>query len=190
MRILMLNGSAHEAGCTATAMREVERMLQEAGIGTEWFFVGDDPAVLAPARVKECAALMDGCDGMVIGSPVYYAGCAGLLKAFLDRLFSTADAKTWALKPGCCVISYRRAGAVAAFDDINRYFTINQMPVVASKYWNEIHGSDPSQTVRDLEGLQNLRVLGRNLAWLVRSIAAAGIPKPEAERPVKTNFIS
>jgi multimeric flavodoxin WrbA len=128
-----------------------------------------------------CAA-----QGLVIGSPVYFAGANGALCALLDRAFFAARSRM-AYKPGAAVVSCRRGGAGSAFDRLNKYFTINNMPVVSSQYWNSVHGNTPDEVRQDAEGLQVMRVLGRNMAWLLKSVQAGSPPAPEA--PVKTNFI-
>ena len=127
-------------------------------------------------------------DGLVVGSPVYYAGPNGALCALLDRAFYACGGEM-ADKPAACVVSCRRGGASAAFDRLNKYFTISRMPVVSSQYWNSVHGNRPEETRQDLEGLQVMRVLGRQMAYLLRSMREAGLPKPEREARVSTNFI-
>ena len=135
--------------------------------------------------------ILDEFDGIVVGAPVYYAGPAGQATAFLDRLFYSAGKKLRG-KPGAAVVSCRRGGASAAFDRLNKYFSINSMPIVTSQYWNQVHGNTPEEVRRDEEGLQTMRTLGENMAWLLRCIAAgkaAGIAAPNYEAPVRTNFI-
>ena len=127
----------------------------------------------------------------MVGSPVHYAAASGQITGVLDRLFFAAGGKL-RLKPGAAVVSARRGGATAALDQLNKYFTINQMPVVSSRYWNMVHGNTPEEVRRDEEGMSVMRTLGRNMAWLLKSIAAgkaAGLEPPAAEPPVKTNFI-
>ncbi|MBR1671564.1 MAG: flavodoxin family protein, partial [Fretibacterium sp.] len=142
-------------------------------------------------KVNEFLERADTIDALVIGSPVYYAGPTGQLTAFLDRLFFAAGGR-WAGKLGAAVVSCRRGGATAAFDRLNKYFTISNMPVVSSQYWNQVHGFTPEDVRKDEEGLQTMRTLGENMAWLLRCIEAgreAGVPKPEYEPWVATNFI-
>ena len=130
-------------------------------------------------------------DGLVFGSPVFYAGISGQLKCFMDRLFYSRGAQLSG-KPAAAVVSARRGGCVSAFDDINRFFTINRMPVVSSQYWNQVHGNTPDEVRKDEEGLQILRTLARNMAWLLKNLEAgreAGVPEPEREAPLRTNFI-
>ena len=129
------------------------------------------------------------CDGYVLGSPVHYAGIAGNFKSFLDRFFWVGG---HALKPGAAVVSARRAGTTASFDQLNKYFAISEMPIVSSQYWNMVHGMEPEDVKKDLEGLQIMRTLGRNMAWLLKckeAAAKAGVPLPEREEGTYTNFI-
>ena len=205
MKVLLINGSPNEKGCTFTALSEVAEALGRRGIASEIVWIGK-------GAIHGCAACM-GCmklgrcvfddevnslnaragefDAMVIGSPVYYGGPAGGLCAFLDRLFFSGAAK-WAGKLGACVVSCRRGGASAAFDRLNKYFTINNMPVVSSQYWNQVHGFTPDDVRKDLEGLQTMRTLGENMGYLLKCIEAgrkAGVPEPDIEETVYTNFI-
>lgn len=141
-------------------------------------------------RVNEALALAEEADGFVFGSPVHYAAASGMATSFLDRFFYAG--RGFARKPGAAVVSCRRGGASAAFDQLNKYFTISQMPIVSSQYWNMVHGNTPEEVKQDLEGLQTLRTLGRNMAWLLRCIEAgraAGVPEPEQEPKLRTNFI-
>lgn len=207
MKVLVINGSPELHGCTDRALKEVEGVLASEGIETVRVDVGvrDVRGCIACRTcrknnkcifndiVNETAPVFAGSDGILIGSPVYYAGCNGQLLAFLDRLFySTATAFDKTMKVGAAVLSSRRAGSTSAFDEINKYFTISSMPVVSSTYWNEVHGYTPADVERDREGLQTMRNLGRNMAFLIKAIAAArekgGVP--EQDRNVFTNFLS
>ena len=144
-------------------------------------------------KVNELLEKLPSIDGIVIGSPVYYGSASGQLTAFLDRAFQAGFWKSrWAYLPGAAVVSCRRGGATSAFEQINKYFTMNCMPVVSSQYWNQVHGNTPEEVLQDLEGLQTMRVLGSNMAWLLKSIDAgrtAGLPLPAAEERIFTNFI-
>lgn len=204
MNVLLINGSPHAKGCTYTALSEIEKTLQEQGVDTEIIHVGhqDIHGCIACNKcaelghcvfndlVNETAPKFERADGIVIGSPVYYAGISGTLKSFLDRLFYSAHCDK-RMKIGAAVTSARRAGTVASFDIINKYFTISQMPVVSSFYWNMVHGNTPEEVLQDKEGLQCMRQLGRNMAFLLRAISAEkqrnGLP--EQEERVWTNFI-
>jgi multimeric flavodoxin WrbA len=141
--------------------------------------------------VNDALKLLDDADGFVFGTPVHYAAAGGSIGGFLDRLFYAGGSKM-AFKPGAAVVSCRRGGASAAFDQINKYFTINNMPVASAQYWNMVHGTTPDEVVRDEEGMQNMRTLGRNIAWLVKCIALAkenGLDHPQLEGKIKTNYI-
>ena len=205
MKVLLINGSQHEEGCTFTALSEVAGALNRRNIATEIFHIGTRPIAGCVAcgkcaetkrcvfddKVNEVLDRLDEYDAIVVGSPVYYAGPAGQLTAFLARLFFLKE-DLMAGKPGAAVVSCRRGGATAAFDRLNKYFTISNMPIVSSQYWNMVHGSTPEDVRQDLEGLQVMRTLGENMAWLLRCIEAgrkAGVPAPVYEEHLWTNFI-
>lgn len=192
MKVLLINGSRRKSGCTYTALCEVAGALQKEGIETEILYVGLD-AVNGniDQAVKEAGELVKEADGIVVGSPVYYASPSGEVLSFLDRLFWLFgdDMKH---KPGAAVVSARRAGTTASLDVLNKYFMINEMPVVSSQYWNMVHGNSPEEVKKDEEGMQIMRTLGRNMAWLIRCIAAGkeqGIAPGPAEERAHTNFI-
>ena len=203
MKVLLINGSARPQGCTARALKEVESTLQQQGIETHWVNVGNKVVrgciscykctelgkCVFDDLVNETAPLFAEADGIVIGTPVYYAHANGGLLAFLDRLFFSCPCDKL-MKVGATVVSSRRAGSTSAFDDINKYFTISNMPVVSSTYWNEVHGSSQEDVEKDLEGLQTMRNLARNMAFLIKSIALGKeqMGLPECERNAYTNF--
>ena len=204
MKVLLVNGSYHEKGCTYTALAEVAKALNANGVETEIYWLGQNQVsgckgCWACKKIKKCV-IDDGMnefvekaaefDGYVFGSPVYYASAAGALVSFMDRVFYSGG-KHLAYKPAAAVVSCRRAGASTTFDVINKYFTINNMPIVGSNYWNEIHGNTAEEAAQDAEGLQTMRMLGKNMAWLLKCIALgkeAGIA-PESEKKIWTNFI-
>lgn len=205
MKVLLINGSPHKEGCTYTALKEVANTLDENGIETEIMYLGVKPVAGCIAcgncsntgkcfvddKVNEVIEKSLEIDGIVIGSPVYYAGATGQITSFLDRLFFAGSGK-FEGKLGAAVVSCRRGGASATFDQLNKYFTINCMPVVSSQYWNQVHGFTPDDVRKDLEGLQTMRTLGSHMAWLLKCIEIGrqnGIEKPERETPVMTNFI-
>lgn len=206
MKVLLLNGSPHENGCTYTALTEVASELEKAGIETEIFQIGKEPirgciSCKACREIGKCAYKDGGvnvflekakkADGFIFGSPVHYAAASGMATSFLDRLFYSGSAN-FAYKPGAVVVSCRRGGAATTFDQLNKYLTIAKMPVVSSQYWNMIHGNTAEEARQDLEGMQTMRTLGRNMAWLLKCIEAgnnAGIPLPESEPQARTNFI-
>ena len=207
MKVLLLNGSPHAHGCTDAALREVAGALAENGVETELFWIGTKPipGCIACNRcaqtgrcafddaVNEIGARLRSPEfaGLVVGSPVYYAGASGQVQSFLDRLFYSSG-NAFAGKVGAAVVSCRRGGASTAFERLNAYFTISNMYVVGSQYWNQVHGFTPEDVKKDLEGLQTMRTLGRNMAYLLKALAAAqaaGVPLPKQETPVMTNFI-
>lgn len=196
MKVLLLNGSPHIKGCTSRALKEVEETLNKEGIETETIFVGNNAVrgciscgncikngkCIFDDIVNEIATKFEQADGIVIGTPVYYAGSNGTIISLLDRLFySTHFDKT--MKVGASVISSRRAGSTSAYDEINKYFAISNMPIVTSSYWNEVHGLSSEDVEKDLEGLQTMRNLGRNMAFMIKSInlgkETIGLPKNE-----------
>lgn len=206
MKVLLVNGSPHERGCTYTALSEVAQSLKKEGIDTEIFWVGTKPVSGCIAcgacnkigkcvfedKVNEFAGKAYEADGFVFGSPVYYASANGTLMSFMDRAFHSAKAGTYYLKPAAAVVSARRAGTTSSLDEINKYFQFAQMPVISSSYWNMVHGSSPEDVKKDLEGLQIMRTLGKNMAWFLKVKEAgeeAGVPRPEAEDKIFTNFI-
>ena len=203
MKVLLINGSPHEKGCTYTALAEVAGALEKNGIGTDIFHIGKKPvrgciACGACQSNGKCAfnddpanqmrELMEKADGIVVGSPVYYSGPNGALCALLDRVFFSAQGKL-SFKPAAAVASARRGGTTATFDRLNKYFTMNRMPVVSSQYWNSVHGFTPEDVRQDEEGLQSMRTLGYNMAWLLTSIQIGGQPMPEIEPWMPTHFI-
>lgn len=205
MKVLLINGSPHEHGCTRAALDEVARTLSDCGVETELINIGTGAvagctACGGCARTGRCVVddgvnsaieALAAADGLIVGSPVHYASPAGALLAFLDRMFF-AGADRFAHKPAAAFTSARRAGTTASLDVINKYFTISQMPVVSSTYWNMVHGGRAEDVAEDAEGLQTARNLARNMAWLLRCIEAgrkAGIEPPEAELKNRTNFI-
>lgn len=205
MKVLLLNGSPKKDGCTYTALCEVAQALEKNGIETELLQVGAAPVAgcigcgtcLKTGRcfvedgVNIFVEKAKAADGFVFGSPVHYAAASGAITSFLDRAFYGKGA-VFAGKPGAVVVSCRRGGASAAFDQLNKYFTISNMPIVSSQYWNQVHGNTPEEVRRDEEGMQTMRTLGNNMAWLLSCIKAgkdAGITFPEREPVIKTNFI-
>lgn len=205
MKVLLVNGSPRAKGCTYTALSEVARALEAEGVQAELFQLGAGPvrdcvACGRCAQLGKCAfddvanALIEkakGADGFVFGSPVYYAHPTGLLQSVLDRAFY-AGQRWFAYKPGACVVSARRGGTAASFDVINKYFGIACMPVPSASYWNMVYGKTPEEVLQDAEGLQTMRNLGRNMAWMLKCIEAgraAGIEHPVPELSARTNFI-
>lgn len=187
MKVLMLNGSPRKNGCTYTALCEIAEALNAQGIDSEIFQAGDP----SPENVRAAAALLKECDGLIVGSPVYWASPSGQIIEFMDKLSSVAG-QDLLYKPAAAVASARRAGTTATLEVLQKYFQYFEMPVVSSNYWNMVHGNTPDEVRQDEEGLQIMRILGRNMAWLLKCIEAgkaAGISYPTAEDKIKTNFI-
>lgn len=207
MKVLFINGSPHENGCTYTAMKEAADVLNKNGIETEFKWLGKAPigdcmvcggcantnrCVLSDDPVNDILEAAQSADGFIFGSPVYYAHPSGRILSALDRLF-IAGSKYFTQKPAAAVCSARRGGTTATFDVLNKHFTINQMPVISSTYWNMVHGSCPDDVKKDLEGLQTMRNLAENMTWILKCIQIGkenGIEAPIADRTNKTNFIS
>jgi len=207
MKVLLINGSPKAKGCTYTALCEVAGALEKENIETEIFHVGNKPirgcmacggcsgdnsgkCVYDDDTVNIALEKAKTADGFVFGSPVHYAAASGQITAFLDRFFYAG--KGFPYKPGAAIVSCRRGGSTAAFEQLNKYFTISNMPVVSSQYWNMVHGNTPEEVRQDLEGMQTMRVLGKNMAWLLKCIQAgkeAGVKLPEMESKARTNFI-
>ncbi len=205
MKVLMINGSPELDSCTNRALKEIAQTLEKEGIESEIIAIGREVirgclACRACHKLGRCViddvvnrvgARLEEFDAFIVGTPVYYASGNGTVYAFMDRLFYSAGSKL-RYKPAAAVAVARRAGTTATLDTLMKYFTINEMPVVSSTYWNMVHGFNPSQVERDLEGLQTMRNMGHNMAWLLKSIEAgkrAGIEKPSSERGLMTNFI-
>lgn len=206
MKVLMVNGSSHQ-GCTFTALSEIGKVLEKEGIEWEIFNIGGGPLRdcigCGGCKSQDCACVFNDdianeflkkareADGYIFGSPVYFAHPSGRIISLLDRAF-VAGKKIFLHKPAACIASARRGGTTATFDVLNKYLTICQMPVVSSSYWNMVHGNTPSEVLEDKEGMQTMRNLGTNMAWLLKCIELAkknGINPPENEIGVRTNFI-
>ncbi|MGI5979525.1 MAG: flavodoxin family protein [Oscillospiraceae bacterium] len=203
MKVLLINGSPHAKGCTYTALMEAGGALEKNGIETELFQLGTGAVhgCIACGKCRERGTcvfeddalaklypLVEEANGYIVGSPVYYSGPNGALCAVLDRLFYS-HGQYLSGKPAAAVLSCRRGGATASFDRLNKYFSINQMPIVTSQYWNAVHGSSPEDVRQDLEGMQIMRTLGNNMAYLLKTLAGSDVPKPEREPGIQTNFI-
>ena len=205
MKVLLINGSPHKEGCTYTALDVVAKSLQEEGVETEIFQIGNKPVAgcmgcgackkLGKCRfddvVNECAEIAKQADAIIIGSPVHYASASGMATSFMDRLFYSSGG-AYKYKLGAVVASARRAGTTATLDQLTKHFSISNMPLVNSCYWNMVHGNTPEEVKQDLEGMQIMRTLGKNMAWMLKCVEAgkkAGINHPEPEAKIKTNFI-
>ncbi len=193
MKVLMINGSRNSAGCTFTALTEIAKELNTEGIDTEILHVGKDALDgKVNDMVQETIGKMNDSDGLIIGSPVYYASPSGEIIAFLDRLFG-AGAQVLRHKPAAAIASARRAGTTSTLDVLNKYIQYTEMPLVTTNYWPMVHGSVPADVMKDEEGIQTMHLLGKNMAWILKCIEAgkkAGIAAPEEVQKIKTNFIS
>ncbi|WP_319402919.1 flavodoxin family protein [uncultured Anaeromusa sp.] len=209
MQVLLVNGSPHERGCTYTALSEVAATLATEKISTETFWIGNKPLAGCIAcksctekrkcvfddKVNEFLSIAADYDGFIFGTPVHWAAASGAITSFLDRAFYAdlcGRRKSFYLKPAAAVISARRAGTTATYDQINKYFGLLQMPIVSSQYWNMVHGAKPEEVKKDLEGLQTMRTLARNMAFFLKCKEAglkAGVSLPMLEEPIFTNFI-
>ena len=209
MNVILVNGSPHEHGCTYTALSEVKNTLEQEGIGTEIFWIGIKPLAGCIAckkcvtlkkcvfhdRVNEFLEIAGNFDGYVFGTPVHWAAAGGAITAFMDRVFyagMNSGNDVFYLKPAAAVVSARRAGTTATFDQLNKYFTLVQMPIISSQYWNMVHGAHAEDVQHDKEGLQTMRTLARNMAYHLKCREAAqkaGIPLPKRENITFTNFV-
>ena len=201
----MLNGSSNPNGNTYTALQDIGQQLTQEGIEYEIFQMGAEPVrdcigcggcsekgcVFQDDKVNEFIAKAKEADGFVFGTPVYYAHPSGRIQSFLDRVFYSSS-RAFAFKPGACVAVARRGGTSASFDVLNKYFGISQMPVVGSTYWNSVHGRTPGEASQDAEGLQTMRNLAKNMAWMLKCFALGrknGVSLPDTETGIRTNFI-
>ena len=205
MKVLLVNGSPHEKGATYAAMTVIAEALANEGVESEIFWIGNEAVggclgcgycrkekrCVRGDRVNDLTVRLSEFDGFIFGSAVHYAASTGALSSFMDRLFYM-NSFAMRMKPAAAIVSCRRGGATAAFDEINKYFTISEMPIVSSNYWNQIHGSNAEEAMQDIEGVQTMKILGRNMAYMVKALAAAkeaGILPAEREKKTLTNFI-
>ena len=209
MKVLLVNGSPHKEGCTYTALQEVSKQLNQEGIETEIFWIGKKAmsgciacktcvtkhACVFDDKVNEFLDIAGDFDGFVFGTPVHWAGATGSMTSFLDRVFYTdfcGERNNFSLKPAAAIMSARRAGTTATWDQMNKYFGLMEMPIVTSRYWNMVHGATPEQVKQDEEGMQVMRILAKNMAFFLKCKEAglkAGVSYPEKEQITFTNFI-
>ena len=211
MKVLLFNGSPHKNGCTYTALEEISKTLKEEGIDSEIYQIGIGS--ITPCRACSACAKLGRCvindddvnnfvekcknfDGFIFGSPVHYGSACGGITAFLDRAFFSAllsgKMNYFRHKPASTIVSARRAGTTAALDQLNKYMTISEMPIISGRYWNMVHGHNSNEVRQDLEGMQNMRILARNMAWHLKCMEAgknAGVQMPKEEEIVFTNFV-
>lgn len=210
MKVLLVNGSPHKNGCTYTALSEVAMSLDREGVETEIFWIGNKPIsgcinchtcakkhrCVFDDKVNEFLEMAKGSDGFVVGSPVHWAAAGGAVTSFLDRVFYAdlcGGLDSFRLKPAAAVVNARRAGTTATWDQLNKYFGLMQMPIISSQYWNMTHGFTPEEVRQDLEGMQTMRVLGKNMAFFLKCkemALNAGLAMPKEEGHIYTNFIS
>ena len=205
MKVLLVNGSPHEHGCTYTALKEMSEIFNAQNIDNEIFWIGNKPisgCLGCKGCLKTGKCVINDCvnvflekasqaDAFVFGTPVHFASASGALTSFMDRVFY-GKGSLFADKPAASIVSCRRGGASATFDQLNKYYTISNMPVVSSQYWNQVHGNTPEEVKKDLEGMQTMRTLAVNMSWLIKCIDAgkkAGILMPQRENKISTNFI-
>jgi len=205
MKVILVNGSPKKEGCTFTALSEIKKTLIEEGIEAEIYHIGIDVVgcracgacskigkCVIDDKVNEFVQMARNADGFIFGSPVHYAAAGGNITSFMDRAFFSGKG-AFTFKPAAAIVSARRGGTTAAFEQLNKYFTISQMPVISSRYWNMVHGSNPEDVLKDEEGMQTMRVLARNMAWVLKLREAGdklGVELPKQEETVKrTNFI-
>ena len=207
MKVVMINGSPNEKGCTFTGLSIIKEQLAKHGIDSEIYHVGKEPirgctacylckrgatkgkCVFDDDMVNTVADAFAKADGLILGTAVHYAAASGTATSFFDRMFFSQEATARRLKFGAAIVSCRRGGNSSTFDQLNKYFTISQMPVVSSCYWNGIHGSTPEEVYKDEEGVRIMRTLANNFAYLIKMKHAAGIELPEEEPKAFTNFI-
>ncbi|NLK09102.1 MAG: flavodoxin family protein [Firmicutes bacterium] len=210
MKVMLVNGSPHKQGCTYTALSEVAQTLNKEGIKSDIYWIGNE-AITGCIACRKCVKLgrctfhdsvnefrnkAANADGFIFGTPVHYSAASGNMTSFMDRLFYSElggnENQMFRLKPAACVLSARRAGTTAAYDQMNKYFGLHEMPIVSAKYWNMVHGARPEDVLQDAEGLFNMRTLARNMAFFLKCRQAgldSGIKQPKQEPQVFTNFI-
>jgi len=207
LKVVLVNGSPNEKGCTYTGLSIIKEQLAKNGVDSEIFHVGKKPisgctacqTCRKPGKTGRCVidndivntvgqALREA-DGIIVGSPVHYASASGAITSFMDRLFFSLEKEAKRLKFGACIVSCRRGGASAAFDQLNKYFTISEMPIVSSCYWNSIHGTTPEEVYADEEGIRVLKTLANNMAYLIKCKYQSKVELPEELPPAMTNFI-
>lgn len=189
MKVILINGSPREKGCTYTALKEIADELSRNEIDSEIIYVQSLERSVNKDFIKEVKEKVESASAMVIGSPVYYAAPTAIISSFMTGLMSVLDKKKIALMPAASIASARRAGTTCTIDQLNKFFTISQMPIVSSQYWPMVHGNTPSEVQQDEEGLQTMRILAKNMAYMIKAFDKANIEKPIFENKIKTNFI-
>lgn len=205
MKVILINGSPNEKGCTHTALNEMKKIFNKNGIETEIFWLGNKPIsgcigcgnciktgkCCINDKVNEFLEKVENTDGFIFGTPVHFASASGMITSFMDRIFY-GRRKLFQNKVAAAIVSCRRGGATSTFDQLNKYFAMNNMPIITSQYWNMVHGSKPEDVLKDEEGMQTMRTLANNMVWILECIEAgkkAGVDLPENEKIIMTNFI-
>ncbi len=189
MKVILINGSPREKGCTFTALNEIALELNKNDIESEIIYVKSLENSLNKEFINEVKQKIETASGLIIGSPVYYAAATPIITSFMLELMKVLDKDKIALMPAASIASARRAGTTSTIDQLNKYFTISQMPIVSSQYWSMVHGNTPSDVAKDIEGLQIMRVLAKNMAYMIKAFKLANIEKPKREKIIRTNFI-
>ncbi len=189
MKVILINGSPREKGCTYTALKEIADELNRNEIDSEIIYVKSLERSIDKAFIKEVKEKIESASGIIIGSPVYYAAPTPIISSFMIELMKVLDKQKIALMPSASIASARRAGTTCTIDQLNKFFTISQMPIVSTQYWPMVHGNTPSEVQQDKEGLQTMRILAKNMTYMIKAFKQANIEKPEFEKKLKTNFI-
>jgi multimeric flavodoxin WrbA len=189
MKVILINGSPREKGCTYTALKEIADELNRNEIDSEIIYIKSLERSIDKEFINEVKEKVENSSGIIIGSPVYYAAPTAIISSFMTKLMTVLDKKKIALMPSASIASARRAGTTCTIDQLNKFFTISQMPIVSTQYWPMVHGNTPSEVQKDEEGLQTMRILAKNMAYMIKAFDKANIEKPEFETKLKTNFI-
>ena len=189
MKVILINGSPREKGCTYTALCEIASEFERNDISSEIVYVGSIERSIDKEFIRETKLKIEESDGLIIGSPVYYAAPTPIISSFMIELMKVLDNDKIRLMPAASIASARRAGTTSTIDQLNKFFTISQMPVVSSQYWAMVHGNTPSEVRKDEEGLQIMRTIAKNMSYMIKAFKIANLEKPKAEKRVRTNFI-
>jgi len=189
LKVILINGSLREKGCTYTALSEISNELENYDIESEIIYIGSLEKSIDKNFVKEVKEKIETSDGLIIGSPVYYAAATPIISSFMIQLMSVLDREKIALMPAASIASARRAGTTCTLDQLNKFFTIAQMPIVSSQYWSMVHGSSAEDVKKDEEGLQTMRIIAKNMAYIIKAFKLSNLEKPKLEKKLRTNFI-
>lgn len=189
MKVILINGSPREKGCTFTALNEILTEFKKNEIDSEIVYIGSLEKSIDKSFVNEVKEKIEAADGLIIGSPVYYAAPTPILTSFMIQLMKVLDNEKIRLMPAASIASARRAGTTSTIDQLNKFFTISQMPIVSSQYWAMVHGNTPDEVKQDEEGLQIMRTIAKNMSYMIKAFKIANLEKPKTEKRVRTNFI-